>query len=82
LYGIKESWKEVARKFIARHPTLSLRRQQPTSAAPNKGCTSESVTLLFDIFGIKMKKIEFSPNHLARVDENISQLSNKKPAEL
>jgi hypothetical protein len=47
-----------------------------------KGFTPQSFGGFFEIFLRKMEKMRFSPNHLFRVDENLSQLSSIKAAGL
>jgi hypothetical protein len=48
--------KKWLRNFFRRHPTLSLKKPQPTSAARIKVFTAENVATFFDFFEKEMGK--------------------------
>jgi hypothetical protein len=61
-------WKWL-RNFICRHPQLTLRKPQATSAARVKGFTKANVAKFFDIYEPMLQLIKFSPHRLFNCDE-------------
>jgi hypothetical protein len=64
----KAGWKWL-RNFMCRHPQLSLRKPQATSAARVKGFTKENVAKFFDILELLLQLINFSPHRLFNCDK-------------
>jgi hypothetical protein len=64
----KAGWR-LFHNFMRRHPQLSLRKPQPTSAARANGFTPENVLKFFDIYEALLEKIQFSPHRLYNSDE-------------
>jgi hypothetical protein len=54
---------------MRRHPQLSLRKPQPTSAARAEGFAPENVLRFFGIYEPLLEKIQFSPHRLYNSDE-------------
>jgi len=61
--------KKWLRAFLHRHPELSVRTPQATSAARIKGFNQEAVNSFFDIYETEMEKIKYSPYRVYNVDE-------------
>lgn len=61
--------KKWYRLFMARHPQLSLRQPEATSAARATGFSREKVTIFYDTLTEIQKKYNFSPINIYNMDE-------------
>lgn len=65
----KSAGKKWLRAFLHRHPELSIRTPQATSAARIKGFNPEAINSFLDIYESEMEKIKYSPYRIYNVDE-------------
>jgi hypothetical protein len=67
----RAGWKRL-RKFMCRHPRLTLRKPQVTSAARVNGFTKINVAKFFDIFEPMLRLINFSSHRLLTMKKPVS----------
>jgi hypothetical protein len=78
IYGLKHPFnqqksaagKKWLQSFLKRHPLLSMRAPEGTSAARVKGFTSENAArFFFDIYDSELRKVNHKAHRIFKVDE-------------
>jgi hypothetical protein len=74
----QEAGTEWYRGFMSRHPQLSLRMPEPTSAARAQGFNEVAVGKFFDLLQDLQQKLHFTPDRIYNCDETgITTVPNK-----